>query len=591
MNTAIKDCFDSAKVPEKAAQSDKNGQNRIRCIIQLPTFCAKVTVPRMNRRDFLKTGVAGSAAAWAMSATVTNPSTATAAEPPASSPAFHLRSFEWEEATVSQLRSAMSSGRLTAAALTKAYLRRIRDLDRRGPKLNSVIEINPDAVALAESLDKERKTRGPRGPMHGVPVLIKDNIATHDKMMTTAGSLALVGAVPPADAFLVQKLRAAGAVILGKTNLSEWANFRSSHSTSGWSGRGGLTRNPYSLDRNPSGSSSGSGAAASANLCAVAVGTETDGSVTSPSSYCGLVGIKPTLGLVSRFGIVPIAHSQDTAGPMARTVADAAVLLGCMAGTDPQDPDTAAADKKMAADYTTFLDANALKGARIGVARKYFGISTAVDKLTEDALAAIKSQGATVIDPADLPSHGKLGNGEEEVLLYEFKADLNKYLDWLGASAQVRSLAEVIEFNERNKDREMPFFGQELFLKAETKGPLTDQAYLDALANNRRLCREEGIDEVMDKMQLDAIIAPTTGPAQRTDLVWGDRDTGGCTTPAAVAGYPHITVPMGLVEGLPVGLSLFGRAWSEPRLIALAFAFEQLTKARKPPRFLPSILD
>jgi amidase len=378
-----------------------------------------------------------------------------------------------------------------------------------------------------------------------------------------------------------RRLRAAGAVILGKTNLSEWANFRSTRSTSGWSGRGGLTLNPYALDRNPSGSSSGSGAAASANLCAVAVGTETDGSITAPSSYNGLVGIKPTLGLISRFGIIPIAHSQDTAGPMTRTVTDAAILLGCMAGPDAEDPATGDATGKIAPDYTAFLDAGALNGARLGVARKYCGISPAVDQLTEDVIAAIKSQGAVVADPADLPSHGKLGDGEDEVLLTEFKADLNKYLAWIGPSAPVHSLAEIIEFNKRNKDREMPWFGQELFIKAQAKGPLTDQVYLDALARNRRLCRNEGIDAIMDQMQLDALIAPTTGPAQCTDLIWGDRDTGGCTTSAAVAGYPHITVPMGMVDGLPVGLSFFGRAWSEPKLLGLAFAFEQMAQARK----------
>jgi amidase len=384
-------------------------------------------------------------------------------------------------------------------------------------------------------------------------------------------------------------LRAAGAVILGKTNLSERANFRSTHSTSGWSGRGGLTLNPYALDRNPSGSISGSGAAASANWCAVAGGTETDGSITSPASYNGLVCLKPTLGLISRSGIVPIAHSQDTAGPMTRTVADAAVLLGCMAGPDADDPATTAASGKMASDYTPFLDAGALRGARLGVARQFFGILPAVDGLMEDAMAAMKSQGALLSDPADLPSHGKFGDGEDEVLLCEFKADLNKYLAWLGPSAPVRSLAEIIEFNERNKSREMPWFGQELFLKAQAKGPLTEPSYLDALARNHRLSRQEGIDAVMDRLQLDALIAPTTGPAQRTDLLWGDRDTGGCTTPAAVAGYPHITVPMGMVDGLPVGLSFFGRAWSEPKLLGLAFAFEKMAQGRKPPRFLRAV--
>ena len=501
-----------------------------------------------------------------------------------------MHPFAWEETTITQLASAMQAGRLTSAAITRQYLRRIDELDRRGPKVNSVIELNPEALTVAKALDRERAARGPRGPLHGIPVLIKDNISTHDGMMTTAGSLALVGSRPPADAFLVQRLRAAGAVILGKTNLSEWANFRSTRSTSAWSGRGGLTLNPYALDRNPSGSSSGSGAAVSANFCAVAVGTETDGSITSPSSCCGLVGLKPTLGLISRSGIIPIAHSQDTAGPMTRTVTDAAILLGCLAGPDAEDSATAAAEGKIPSDYVQFLKAGALRGARLGVARKFFGFMKAVDKLMEEAIAAMKSQGALIIDPADLPTHGKIGGqNEDEVLLCEFKADLNRYLAWLGPSAPVHSLAEISDFNERNKTREMRWFGQELFLSAQAKGPLTDKTYLDALAQNRRLAREEGIDAVMDRLQLDALIAPTSGPAQRTDLLWGDRDLGGCTTPAAVAGYPHITLPMGMVEGLPVGLSFFGRAWSEPKLLGLAIAFEQMTTARKSPRFLPTL--
>jgi amidase len=449
--------------------------------------------------------------------------------------------------------------------------------------------LNPDALEIAEKLDRERKVSGPRGPLHGVPILIKDNIATRDRMMTTAGSLALVGSVPPAEAFLVFKLRAAGAVILGKTNLSEWANFRSTHSTSGWSARGGLTLNPYVLDRNPSGSSSGSAVAVAANLCGVAVGTETDGSVTAPASYNGLVGIKPTLGLISRAGIIPIAHSQDTAGPMARTVTDAAILLSCLAGWDADDSASNAATGKLAADYATFLVVGSLRGARIGVARKFFGLNDAVDRLMEDAIAVMKTHGTIVSDPADLPSHDKITEGEDEVLLHEFKADLNTYLTGLGSSSAVHSLVDLIDFNERNRAREMPWFGQELFIKAQAKGPLTEKVYLDALVQNHKRSREEGIDAIMDKLQLDAIIAPTGGPAERTDFTWGDRNTGGCTSPAAIAGYPHITVPMGFAHGLPVGISFFGRAWSEGKLLGLAFAFEQATKARQVPRFLAEL--
>ncbi len=482
----------------------------------------------------------------------------------------------------------MNSGRYSARSITEMYLARIEAVDKQGPLLNSVIEVNPDALAIADSLDKERKEKGPRGPLHGIPVLIKDNIDTADRMATTAGSLALVGSKPPKDAFVARKLREAGAVILGKTNPSEWANIRSSRSTSGWSGRGGLTKNPYVLDRNCSGSSSGSGAAASASLCAVAVGTETDGSIVSPSSVCGIVGIKPTVGLVSRTGIIPISHTQDTAGPMARTVRDAAILLGALAGVDPEDKATAESAGKSFADYARFLDPNGLKGARIGVVRRYFGLLDSMDPVIEAALEAMKRQGATLMDPTEINTLGELGDSEMTVFLYELKADMNAYLARLGPGAPVHSLREIIEFNERNKKLEMPYFGQDVFVKSEAKGPLTSKEYLDALEKDRRLARTEGIDAVMDKLKLDALVAPTEGPAWVTDLVTGDHFLGSSSTPAAVAGYPSITVPAGFVFGLPVGISFFGRAWSEPLLIKLAYAFEQATKTRKPPRYLPT---
>ena len=430
--------------------------------------------------------------------------------------------------------------------------------------------MNPDALSIADSLDQERKAKGPRGPLHGVPVLIKDNIDTADRMMTTAGSLALVGSKPPQDSYVAQKLRAAGAVILGKTNLSEWANIRSSHSTSGWSGRGGLTKNPYALDRNPCGSSSGTGAGISANLCAVGIGTETDGSIVCPSSSNGLAGIKPTVGLVSRSGIIPISHSQDGAGPMCRTVRDAAILLGALTGVDPRDSATAASQGKSFTDYTQFCDPNGLKGARIGVARKYFGFSDAVDALMEQALDAMKKQGATLVDPADIETLGKFDESELLVFMYELKADLNAYLARLGPNAPVRTLKDIIDFNDRNRQKEMPYFGQDLFLKAEAKGPLTEKAYLDALEKNHQLARTEGIDATMDKYHLDAIVAPTGGPAWLTDLVNGDHVAGGSSNAAAVAGYPNINVTAGFISGLPVGISFFGRAWSEPTLIRLA---------------------
>jgi amidase len=497
-------------------------------------------------------------------------------------------SFELDEFTVKDLREAMRSGRFTARSIAEMYLARIDEVDKRGPAVNSVIELNPDALSIADALDKERREKGPRGPLHGLPILIKDNIDTADKMKTSAGSLALSESIAPRDSFVAQRLREAGAVILGKTNLSEWANIRSTHSTSGWSARGRQTKNPNVLDRNPCGSSSGSGAAVAANLCAVAIGTETDGSIVCPSSANGIVGIKPTLGLVSRSGIIPIAHSQDTAGPMTRTVEDAAILLTALTGIDSRDLATRQSQGKAHPDYTKFLDASGLKGARIGVARKFFGFSDRVDKLMAEAIDVMKRAGAVLVDPADLPTHGQFDNSELEVLLFELKADLNSYLKTLGPKAPVRSLKDVIEFNERNRDKEMPYFGQELFMRAEAKGPLTSKAYLTALAKNHRMSRTQGIDAVMRRHRLDAIIGPTGGPAWPTDLINGDHFGGGCSTPPAVAGYPNINVPAGYIFGLPIGISFFGRAWSEPVLIKLAYAFEQATKHRRPPKFLPT---
>jgi amidase len=541
-----------------------------------------------NRRSFLKTAVCGGAAA---TLTPIYPALGAAREIAPTVPVPEVKSFELEEITVAELQDGMKSGKFTAHSLVEKYSARIDEIDKRGPSINAIIELNPDAFSIADALDRERRSKGPRGPMHGIPVLIKDNIDTADKMMTTAGSLALVGSKPLQDSFVAQKLRSAGAVILGKTNLSEWANIRSSHSTSGWSGRGGLTKNPYALDRNPCGSSSGTGSGISANLAAVGIGTETDGSIVCPSSSNGLAGIKPTVGLVSRNGIIPISHTQDGAGPMCRTIRDAATLLGALTGVDPADSATAASAGKSYTDYTQFCDASGLKGARIGVARKYFGFSDAVDALMEQALDAMKKQGAVLVDPADIETLGKFDESELLVFMYELKADLNAYLARLGPNAPVHTLKDIIEFNNRNRQKELPYFGQDLFLKAEAKGPLTEKAYLDAIETNHRLARTEGIDATMDKYHLDAIVAPTGGPAWLTDLVNGDHFAGGSSNAAAVAGYPNINVTAGTISGLPVGISFFGRAWSEPILIRLAFAFEQDTKARQAPRFLPTIGD
>lgn len=545
----------------------------------------------MQRRNFLKAGLAaGTAALAAGCGSKTEDQDATQEGEAGSAGArWNIPEFEYAEASIEELQRAQAGGRLTARALAGAYFARMEAVDAAGPRLNSVIERNPDALEDAEALDREREKHGPRGPLHGIPVLIKDNIATADRMETTAGSLALVGAKPAKDAEIVRRLREAGAVILGKTNCSEWANFRSGRSTSGWSGRGGQTRNPYALDRNPCGSSSGSGAAASANLCAAAVGTETDGSIVCPSSICGVVGIKPTVGLVSRSGIIPISETQDTAGPMARTVADAAALLTVLAGQDARDTATKRSAGQAAEDYTAFLDADALRGARLGVVRRLFGRNEHVARIMEESIEAMKKLGAEIVDPVRMDPPGRVGDAEFEVLLYEFKDGLNKYLASLGDSARCRTLADVIAFNEANRDREMPYFGQELFLQAEAKGSLASREYRDALKTCRRYSAVEGIDAAMCDQRLDALVAPTTDPAFPTDLLLGDHYTGGgASTLPAVAGYPHITVPAGRVFGLPVGISFFGRAWSEPRLIGLAYAFEQATLRRAVPRFLPT---
>ena len=543
-------------------------------------------VPKFNsRRNFLRTGVTATLAAAAYpafgSARVVDPT-------PTPGVMNFKRDFELDEITIDDLQKAFQSGQYSSHSLTEKYLARIQEIDKAGPMVNAVIELNPDALQIADALEVERRAKGPRGPLHGIPVLIKDNIDTSDRMSTTAGSLALVGSHPPKDAYVAAQLRKAGAVILGKTNLSEWANIRSNHSTSGWSGRGGLTRNPYALDRNPCGSSSGTGAAVSANLCVAGVGTETDGSVVCPSSSNGLAGLKPTVGLVSRSGIVPISHSQDTAGPMARTVRDVAILLGAMAGADAEDSATADSRDKLFPDYTKFLDPAGLKGARLGVVRKYFGFNDAVDQLMDTLLGEMKRAGAEIVDPADIPTIGKFDDSELMVFYYELKADLAAYLARRGSSS-VKSLKDVIEFNELNRGREMPYFGQDIFLKSEQKGPLSSKEYLDALALNHQLSRAEGIDFVMDKFKLAALVAPTAGPAWITDLINGDHAAGNSSSAAAVAGYPNINVTAGYLWGLPVGISFFGRAWSEPTLLKIAYSFEQLTKARQKPRFLQTI--
>lgn len=497
--------------------------------------------------------------------------------------------FELEEVSLAELREGMSSGKWTSKQITELYLARIEAINAQGPTLRAVIETNPDAVSIAEALDAERRAGNVRGPLHGIPILLKDNIATNDKTSTTAGSLALRGSISPQDSFVVKRLREAGAVLLGKTNLSEWANFRSTRASSGWSGRGRQCRNPYVLDRNPSGSSSGSAVAAAASMAAATIGSETNGSIVSPASSCGVVGVKPTVGLVSRSRIIPISQSQDTAGPMSRTVRDAAIVLGAMTGIDSEDSATAASAGKAHTDYTQFLDTNGLRGARIGVARSLFGVDPGVDALMEAALEAMRQQGAVIIDPVRMPSSGDYGNAMFEVLLYEFKAGLNAYLAGLGPNAPVKSLADVIAFNQANAATSMPYFGQELLLMAEAKGPLTDQAYLDARARALRFARDEGLDKTFADNNLDAIVGAGGGPAWLTNLVGGDHFRIGSSAAAAAAGYPIVSVPAGDMQGLPVNINFIGKAWSEPTLFRVAYAYEQATKHRKAPRYLPTL--
>ncbi len=498
--------------------------------------------------------------------------------------------FPYAEATITGLQEQMKSGKLTSAALTTAYLARIAEMDQAGPKLNAIIELNPDALAIAQQRDAERKTGIVRGPLHGIPILIKDNIGTADKMETTAGSLALVGARPPHDAAIVTQLRAAGAVILGKTNLSEWANFRGEKSISGWSGRGGQTHNPYALDRNASGSSSGSAAAVAANLCVVAVGSETDGSIVSPASVCGLVGIKPTIGLVSRTGIIPISASQDTAGPLARTVRDAALLLEAMAATDPRDAVTLSRPKGFATDFSAQLKPGAMKGARLGVIRGPFGLDARLKPLLDAVIEKMMAAGAEIVELGEFPDFNKANDPEMEVLLYEYKDGLNAYFATLGPTSPIKTLAEVIAFNEAHATQELASFGQELMERAQAKGPLTEQAYLDARATCLKVTRAEGIDALLAKHKVDALVSLTNGTAWLTDPINGDAYTGGSSSPAAVAGYPSVTVPAGEYHGLPVGISFYGAAWTEARLLALAADFEAATKARRAPE-LPATLN
>ncbi len=542
----------------------------------------------MDRRRFLGTAAAGSAGLTLGSggcAPGEGESTAGA------DGGVGVRPFELDEITVGELQASMESGERTARSITELCLQRIEELDGQGPELRSIIETNPDALEIADRLDAERRESGPRGPLHGIPVAIKDNIDTADGMTTTAGSLALEGSIPPRDSFLAERLREAGAIIIAKANMSEWAYFRGYRASSGWSARGGQCRNPYALDRNPCGSSSGSGVAVSASLVPLTIGTETGGSIMCPSSINGVVGIKPTVGLWSRSGIIPISHSQDTAGPMARTVRDAAILLGPLTGVDSRDEATTASDGNAHDDYTQFLDADGLRGARIGVARSLANtFDPRVVELFDDAVAAMADAGAVIVDPANMDASAWNDPLSLVLLEYEFKHDLNQYLASLGPDAPVRTLADVIEFNERNADVEMPFFGQERLYDAQARGPLTDPEYLEAKRTIQRNTREEGIDRPVLEHRLDAVVAPTMEVAWVTDHIRGDRLEGGSSAgPAAIAGYPDISVPMGFLGGLPVGISFFGRAWTEPTLLRVAYAYEQATNHRQAPTYVATL--
>jgi amidase len=530
-----------------------------------------------TRREFLKTGgmlAAGMSVAPLLSACATVGALA---------PITNV-----EEMSIAEIQAAMKAGRLDAESLVKMYLARIETIDRNGPTLRSVQEINPDAIPIARALDEERKAGRLRGPLHGIPVLLKDNIATADKMETTAGTLALVGARPREDSTIAQRLRQAGAIILGKASMSEWAYFKSTPGSSGWSARSGQARNPYALNRTPCGSSSGSAIAVAASLVTVSIGTETDGSIICPAGVNGVVGIKPTVGLTSRAGVIPISVTQDTIGPFGRTVADAAAVLGALVGVDPRDPATQASFGKEQTDYAKYLELNGLRGARLGVPREgYFGYSPKADALVNQAIETLRQGGATIVDPVKIPNFDRaaLTSAELIVLLYEFKAGVNAYLASVAPGAHVRTLDDVIEFNKRNTRENMPYFGQELLVRAQAKGDLTEAEYLEALEKCRRLAGKEGMDAIMDELSLDALIAPTTTPAWPVDLVNGDQFRGSSAKSAALVGYPLVSVPAGFAQGLPVGITFMGRAWSEPTLIKLAYAYEQASKARRPPQY------